>query len=220
MPDFDEVVRSRHSVRGFSARPVPESVLRQALEAARLSPSNCNAQPWRVFVATGARRDRLRERLLAAFDANQPVDEITTPRFADEYRSRQVACAVELYGKMGVARHDRPGRVAAERRNFELFDAPAVAIVCMRREFGVGVALDVGCWLQTFLLALQAHGVGSCAQASLRAYGELVKDELGIDASLQVLCGVSFGYEDASVGANAARMDRVPVDECVTLLGF
>jgi nitroreductase len=220
MADFDEVVRARRSVRGFSTRPVPETIVRQALELAQHSPSNCNAQPWRVFVASGERRDRLRQRLLHAFDSGQAVDEVATPRFREEYRKRQIACAVELYGKMGVARDDRPARVAAERRNFELFDAPAVAIVCLRAEFGVGVALDVGCWLQTFLLALQARGVQSCAQASLRAYGTLVQDELGIDPSLRVLCGVSFGYEDESVAANAVRMGRSPADECVTLLGF
>lgn len=220
MADFDRVVRERRSVRGFSARPVPEQIVAEALELAQRSPSNCNAQPWRVFVATGAHRDRLRARLLAAFDADHPRDEVPTPRFADEYRERQVACAVELYGKMGVARDDRPARRAVERRNFELFDAPCVAIVCMRQGFGVGVALDVGCWLQTFLLALESRGVNSCPQASLRAYGSLIADELGIDASLAVLCGVSFGYEAEGVSANAARMERAPLAECVTLLGF
>jgi nitroreductase len=220
MSDFEAVVRARRSTRGFTSRPVPESVVRAALELAQQSPSNCNAQPWRVVIATGERCRRLRARLLAAFDGNRPVDEVTTPRFEAEYRTRQVACAVELYGKMGVARGDRAARTRAERRNFELFDAPAVAIVCMKREFGVGVALDVGCWLQSFLLALTAFDVQSCPQASLRAYGTLVGEELGIDPSLQVLCGVSFGYGDESVAANAARMGRSPVDECVTLLGF
>lgn len=219
MLDFDVVVRTRRSTRGFTSRPVPESVVRAALELAQQSPSNCNAQPWRVFVATGERCSRLRTRLLEAFDANRPRDEVTTPRFDAEHRARQIACAVELYGKMGVARGDRSARTRGERRNFELFDAPAVAIVCMRHEFGVGVAIDVGCWLQTFLLALTAFGVQSCPQASLRAYGTLVKEELGIDPSLQVLCGVSFGYADESVAANAARMGRSSVDECVTLLG-
>jgi nitroreductase len=90
----------------------------------------------------------------------------------------------------------------------------------MRKEFGVGVALDVGCWLQTFLLALESFGIHSCAQASLRAYGGLIQEELGIDPSLAVLCGVSFGYADETVPANAARMSRAPLQECVTLLGF
>jgi hypothetical protein len=217
-PLFDEVVQTRRSVRGFSARPVPAQVIREALELAQRSPSNCNAQPWRVVIATGERCERLRARLLEAFDAGEAVDEHPTPRFEAEYRHRQVACAAELYGKMGVAREDKPGRRSAERRNFELFDAPQVAIVTMDARFGVGVGVDVGCWVQTFLLSLWARGVGACAQASLRAYGELVRKEVGLDQGQRVLCSISFGYEDESMPANQARMSRVPVDECVRWL--
>ena len=41
----------------------------------------------------------------------------------------------------------------ATLRNFEFFDAPHVAIVCMQKKFGVRVALDVGAYVQTLLLA-------------------------------------------------------------------
>lgn len=218
MLDFDTVTRTRHSVRGFSKREVPRATIDEALSLAQCSPSNCNAQPWHVTVVRGPRCDRLRQRLVAAFDAGTEVDENATPAFTGELRSRQIACAVELYGKMGVARGDREGRRDAERRNFELFGAPQVAIVCMNEEFSVGVALDVGCWLQTFLLALWSRGVAACPQAALRCYGTLIKDELGIAPGLRVLCGVSFGYEDETVPANAARMPRTPIAEAVTFL--
>lgn len=218
MTDFDTVVRTRRSVRGFSRREVPLELVREALELAQHSPSNCNAQPWRVFIASGARREALRERLLEAYDGGTPAEDSPTPRFEAELRKRQIACAVELYGKMGVARDDRPGRRDAERRNYALFDAPHVAIVCMDAQFGVGVALDVGCWLQSFLLALWSRGVAACPQAALRAYGETIKAELGIPSELRVLCGVSFGFEDASVPANQARMGRAAWQECITLV--
>ena len=50
---FDEAVRARRSVRGYRPDPVPESVLRECLELAQLTPSNCNVQPWRVYIASG-----------------------------------------------------------------------------------------------------------------------------------------------------------------------
>jgi nitroreductase len=220
MSAFDDLVRSRRSVRGFTEREVPTELIREALELAQHSPSNCNAQPWRVFVARGEPKDRLKQRLVAAFAANRPAEENPTPQFRAAHRQRQIACAVELYDKMGVARGDQAARRRAALRNYEFFDAPHVAIVCMDRSFGVGVALDVGCWLETFLLALWSRGISACPQAALRAYGEIVKEELGIAPELLVLCGVSFGYEDASVPANRARMPRVPVDDCVSFLGF
>lgn len=210
--DFDEAVRLRRSVRGFKPTPVSEDVIDACLSLAQLSPSNCNVQPWRVYLASGEARDRVRNGMLSAFtegryeEMEHPID-----AFAGEYRKRQVACAVEMYGKMGIERDDKQGRVDAHARNFALFDAPHVAIVCMDRSFGIGVALDVGMWVQTFMLALTSRGVSSCPQAALRAYSGLLQAELGIPDNELVLCGVSFGYEDESVPVNACRQPRDPI---------
>ena len=48
--EFLELVKSRHSVRGYSERPVEEKKLRHVLECARLSPSARNSQVWRFVV--------------------------------------------------------------------------------------------------------------------------------------------------------------------------
>lgn len=218
--DFDEVVRQRRSVRGYKPDAVPTDVIDACLALAQQTPSNCNVQPWRVYLASGSARERVRTGMLEAFLAGRYEEsEQGMDTFTGGYRTRQVACAVEMYGKMGVARGDMQGRVDAHARNFALFDAPHVAIVCMDRSFGVGVALDVGMWVQTFMLALTSRGVGSCAQAALRAYSGLLSRELGIPDSELVLCGVSFGYEDPAVPVNATRQPRDPVDANVTRLG-
>jgi nitroreductase len=47
-----EILKRRVSVRKFQDRPVPEEVIREILEAARLSPSGGNEQPWRFGVIT------------------------------------------------------------------------------------------------------------------------------------------------------------------------
>ena len=219
-PDFDAIVRERRCVRGFDAeRPVPREVIREVFQLAQHAPSNCNVQPWRVVIASGATRDRLKERLCAAFDSGDmgdPEDPIDT--FPDDYRRLQVACAVEMYGKMGVARGDWQGRMAALRRNFELFDAPHVAVVGMDKRFGVGVAVDVGIYVQTVLLSLWSRGIGSCPQAALRQYPDIVRETLGIPESTRLLCGIAFGYEDPDVPANGTRQPREPLENNVQFL--
>ncbi len=221
MTSFEQVVRQRHSTRAFDpARPVPEAQLLEVLELCRWTPSNCNAQPWRVFVVGGERCERLKRRLHATASSGTPVEENATPAFEGVHRQRQVACAVALYDKIGVARHDAEGRTRAALRNFEFFDAPHVAILCMDASFGVGVALDVGAYLQTFLLALAARGIASCAQASMRCYASVVKDELAIPDELRVMCGVSFGYELPEAAANQVRQSRAPLEQNVVLVGF
>ena len=46
------LLRQRVSVRKFQQRPVPEEVIQDMLEAARLSPSGGNEQPWMFGVIT------------------------------------------------------------------------------------------------------------------------------------------------------------------------
>lgn len=53
MNDFLQLVASRQSDRAYDmSRPVEPEKLERILEAARLSPSACNAQPWRFVVVT------------------------------------------------------------------------------------------------------------------------------------------------------------------------
>lgn len=48
--DFQKLAETRRSVRAYRPDPVPEPLLLQVLEAARLAPSACNRQPFRVLV--------------------------------------------------------------------------------------------------------------------------------------------------------------------------
>ena len=47
-----ELLKNRTSVRRFQARPIPQAVLDDILEAGRLSPSGGNEQPWVFEVIT------------------------------------------------------------------------------------------------------------------------------------------------------------------------
>lgn len=48
--EFRDLVKKRRSVRKFSGRAVEREKVELCLEAARLAPSACNAQPWRFLV--------------------------------------------------------------------------------------------------------------------------------------------------------------------------
>ena len=52
--DYLEIARTRQSCRAYdAARPVEEEKLLACVEAARLAPSACNAQPYHITVAQG-----------------------------------------------------------------------------------------------------------------------------------------------------------------------
>ena len=48
--EFFDVVAARHSVRTYKPDPVPDAVITQCLEAARVAPSWRNGQCWRFVV--------------------------------------------------------------------------------------------------------------------------------------------------------------------------
>lgn len=213
----EDALAVRRSVRGFLDKPVPPDVMQKIFELAQRAPSNCNIQPWQVYVASGAARDRIREALMKNVTGGvAPNPDFGYPgKFQGVHRDRQVECAVALYTEMGITRQDSQGRLRASLRNFELFDAPHVAFIGMHKSFGATVALDVGIYLQSLMLAMTAHGVASCPQGSMRNYPDVVRAEFGSSPEIGILVGLSFGYEDGSVPANRTRTTRAPLPENV-----
>ena len=53
--NFEQVVKSRRSVRSFKKDPIPKDSLDRIFEAIRLSPSACNIQPYRFIIASDER---------------------------------------------------------------------------------------------------------------------------------------------------------------------
>ena len=47
---FLELVKKRQSVRGYENRPIEKDKIERCIEAARMAPSACNAQPWKFIV--------------------------------------------------------------------------------------------------------------------------------------------------------------------------
>lgn len=52
MKSFLELVKQRQSDRAYLPQPIEQKKLDRILEAARLAPSACNAQPWKMVVVT------------------------------------------------------------------------------------------------------------------------------------------------------------------------
>ena len=52
--DNEKLITNRQSCRNYDGAPVCEEDIARCLEAARLAPSACNAQPYHIFVCTGA----------------------------------------------------------------------------------------------------------------------------------------------------------------------
>ncbi len=209
-----DAIYQRHSVRGYLDKEVPQATLNRIFDIANQSPSNCNVQPWKAYVASGKLKDRLKAEMVERTSAGVAPNPDYPYRgdFEGEYRTRQVECAVALYSNMGIERGDKEGRMRAIIRNFEFFDAPYIAFLGMNPSFGTTVALDVGMYAQSLMLSMVAFGLHSCPMGTMRNYPDLVRESFDIQDDTKILFGISFGYEDKSVPANKTITSRDDIE--------
>jgi len=60
---FEQLIRSRYSVRAYKGDPVPDQVLAKVLEAGRLAPTAANRQAFRILVIHTAGREKELKRI-------------------------------------------------------------------------------------------------------------------------------------------------------------
>jgi nitroreductase len=100
--------------------------------------------------------------------------------------------------------------------NFRLFGAPHALVVTTDEALGIYGVLDCGAWVNNFMLAAAAAGVACIAQAALAAHPKVLREFFGIGEDRRIVCGMSFGYEDAKHPANQFRTSRATKEEVAT----
>ena len=214
---LEDWLLARHSCRAFLPQPVPRATVERILTLAQRTASWCNCQPWQVAITEGDGTRRLRDALERRAQVEGFKPDFSFPReYRDEYLARRRESGFQLYGAVGVPRGDREAYRRQEMRNFALFDAPHVAIITTDEALGEYGAMDCGGYVANFLLAAQANGVSTVAQASLAMYPEVLREVLGIGPGRRVVCGISFGFEDTAHAANSYRTRRAGVAESVS----
>jgi nitroreductase len=213
---LDQLLRERHSCRGFRSDPVPRDTIEAILATAQRTASWCNAQPWQVHVLSAAATARLRDELVAYAGAHAPQPDLDFPAaYVGVYQDRRRACGLQLYQATGVQRGDE----AASRRqwleNYRLFGAPHLAIVTTPAPLGTYAAVDCGAYVHNFMLAAHALGVASIAQAAQAAVAPFWRERLALPEDRKVVCGIAFGYEDPAHPANAFRTARAELAQAV-----
>ncbi|WP_432253148.1 nitroreductase [Streptomyces sp. HNM1019] len=219
--DVYEAVMSRRAVRGFTEEPVPGEALERVLCAAARSPSGGNLQPWRIYVVTGAPLAELKKRTAERVAADDRGDAREYPMYPPEpgspYRERRAEAAERRYAALGIPREDQRARHRAVAANWDCFGAPAALFCYLDRHMGPAQWADAGMYLQIVMVLLRAEGLHSCTQMAWSVYRRTVAEVVSPPEGLILFCGMSIGYEDATVPY--AHTDRAPLTETVTFLG-
>ncbi|HIG29748.1 MAG TPA: nitroreductase [Verrucomicrobiales bacterium] len=214
--DVLDAIIGRASTRAFLDRPVSRGILHKILDTARWAPSGVNSQPWQVCVVTGESKQRISDSIVAAMEAGHkpnPDYRYYTKEFPELYRERQVACGKALYGALGIQREDKQRRKEQWMKNYHGFGAPAEIFIFIESIMEKGSWLDMGMFVQNIMLAARGCGVETCPQAALAEFPDIVRNELKIDSSRHLICGIAVGYADFTDPVNQYRTERESVDQ-------
>jgi nitroreductase len=131
-----EALATRRAVRDFAPDRVGREVLNELMQAAALSPSYMNLQPW-VFIVT-----------------DDPDAVARYGREAKQYLLRTMNRQSPFYGESDEIR-------APQYQIF--YNAPALIVICATRTDD-GSLSEIGCAMaaQNLMLAAHAMGLGTC----------------------------------------------------------
>jgi nitroreductase len=213
----DAAIASRHSMRAFLPTPVPRSSIEEILQLAARAPSGTNTQPWKVHVLSGASKQALSAKIIAAYDDPAAADAYREEYayYPTEWRSpyidRRRKVGWDLYGLLGITKGDKPRMHAQHGRNYSFFDAPVGLMFTIDRVMQQGSWLDYGMFLQNIMVAARARGLDTCPQAAFTQFHEIIMAHLGEPAEHMLVCGMSLGYADPAAIENTLVTEREPV---------
>ncbi|WP_054813337.1 nitroreductase [Nocardia arizonensis] len=214
---LERILDQRWTCRQFIDRQVPRTTIESLLRLAQRTPSWCNTQPWQVAVTEGAGTERFRTALLDHVARAAPAPDFPFPaQYAGVFRDRRRECGLQLYDSVGIAKGDHAGTMRQAMRNFELFDAPHVAIITSEADLGVYGAVDCGLYIGAFLLAAQSLGLGAAPQAALASYAPFLREHFAIPDNRKVVVAISFGYPDTDHPINGFHTTRAELDAVAT----
>lgn len=192
--DVKEAIQKRRSIRKYRPDPVPDDIIGELLEAARLAPSGTNLQPWRfVIVKSPEAREMLRAAIPLKFITGAPVI--------------FVCCAdLAAISNVGERMSELANAGAFDPSDLEGFDSASYRSGSMdAAAAGAYLSLNVAIAIQNMVLRATELGLGTCW--AMMFSQEKVKSLLELDANLHVVAVIPVGYPDQSP-AQRPRLSR------------
>jgi nitroreductase len=217
---LEELLGERFSCRAFRPDPVPRPTIEHVLTAAQRTASWCNSQPWQIVIASGEAKERFRAAIYREASSGAPQDgDFSFPReYRGVYLQRRRESGFQLYNSLGIARGDKAAYARQALENYNFFGAPHVAIIHTDEALGIYGAIDCGAYVGNFLLAAQALGLGTIAQAALARHSGLIRRHFRLGDDRRVVCGISFGFPDLDNKINSYRTPRASIPDTATFV--
>ena len=212
-------IQNRRTIRKFLPKPVPREVIAEIISEALWAPSWGNTQPWEFMVVSGSLMETFKkENRYALMSGSHSTPDIQMPEtWPDTQKARYKGVGRTLFNSLAIARDDVEGRTNYYGDMFHIFDAPAMLLVLLDKKLLLEYAmLDVGLFLQTFMLLACDRGLGTAALAASVHFPQVAREVLPIPEDKRLAIGAAIGWPDENAGVNNFQRKRAPVEEFVT----
>ncbi|HIC43689.1 MAG TPA: nitroreductase [Sulfurimonas sp.] len=220
-----DAITLRSSKRKFLNKPVSKEIQEKILDAASMTPSGANMQPWVVYAISNKKvLDNVGNDIIEHIENGGDVDQFIQYyplNWINPYKKRRITTGAGLYKHLEVNRKDDEKRKELWHDNYRWFGAQTVFFICTDKsliEGAQGAFIDCGAYMQSLMLAAQAYGIDSCPQGSTTEYGKIIAKTLDLPENLALLYSIVLGYEDTSAIQNTYQPQRAPLEEIVTFI--
>lgn len=180
-----EAIEKRRSIRKFKSKPIPQEILRELIDAARLAPSGCNAQPWRFKIVTEPTiKNKLAE---AAYKQ----------KFVAEAAAVLVCCASlkEYANNITLGAQDLATNNTIEQGVVKNLEKRADVLRSLpKNQLGLIASFHVAIAIEHIILRALDYGLGTCWIKLLDT--EKVAQIFNWDEDLLVVALLPIGYPD------------------------
>lgn len=202
---------NRRSVRDFSSRQVPDDVIRDIVADAQWTPSWANAQPWKVYVASGDLANEIRE----AYQSGHLRASVDMPAGGTEDWGIEEERNMSLWSQQ-LRRYLGSDMSSFSKGQSSLFNAPAIAVITIHKDAPIWEVLDAGAFQQSLLLSAYNHGVDSIVAVAFVIHPDYLREKLGIPDNEAIVMGMGLGYRsDAKI--NGFKSSRDETDNILTI---
>jgi len=182
-----EAIEKRRSIRKFKTDPVPDEHITDLLNAARLAPSGCNAQPWR-FKIIKDQETKLKLSQAAydqSFIAEAPVVMVCCADIKG-YLEGTVS-GIQDIGKIGAV-EDRIVKILLKRA-----EQMELQMKFMNKDqLGLRIAFNVAIAVEHIVLRALDFGIGSCWVRLIDE--QMIKTIFSWDENIHVVALLPIGY--------------------------
>nr|WP_321266331.1 nitroreductase [uncultured Sulfurimonas sp.] len=225
MPTILEAIKSRSSKRSYLEKEVSKDIQEKILEAANMTPSGANMQPWITYAVSDKEilkeiGDAIIDKMNAGVEHDQFIQYYPI-KWKNPYKKRRLETGVGLYTLMDVDRKDIEKRTKMWHDNFRWFGAQTVFFVFTDEALidnAQGALIDCGAYMQSLMLAAKEFNLDTCPQGSTTEFGKVVAEVLKTPDNLALLYSVVIGYADEEAKINSYQPQRVSIEDNVTFI--